>query len=145
MVEDGRLKASAAGIALAKHKAKLSARQLDAFEAIVDRFREAGVEVPTMDDCIKLAPGHEKDVEKRLRLAVSDGQLIHIEKQMYLHCEVEAKVKQQLSDALNEQDGMTMSAIRELLGTSRKYAVPVCEYLDRTGFTKRQGDVRVLA
>ena len=38
-----------------------------------------------------------------------------------------------------------VSQIRELLATSRKFAVPICEYLDRSGFTRRQGDLRVLA
>jgi selenocysteine-specific elongation factor len=38
--------------------------------------------------------------------------------------------------------GMTVSALREALGTSRKYAVPLAEYLDATGVTRRQGDLR---
>ena len=37
-----------------------------------------------------------------------------------------------------------MAEIRDLLGTTRKYAVPICEYLDRIGLTKRDGDLRVL-
>jgi len=39
-------------------------------------------------------------------------------------------------------DGMTVSALREALGTSRKYAVPLAEYLDSTGVTRRVGDLR---
>jgi selenocysteine-specific elongation factor len=39
-------------------------------------------------------------------------------------------------------DGMTVSALREALNTSRKYAVPLAEYLDTTGVTRRQGDLR---
>ncbi len=39
--------------------------------------------------------------------------------------------------------GMTVSALRERLGTSRKYAVPLVEYLDSRGLTVRRGDVRV--
>jgi len=31
------------------------------------------------------------------------------------------------------------------LGTTRKYAVPLCEYLDRVGVTRREGDFRWLA
>lgn len=38
----------------------------------------------------------------------------------------------------------TVAEIRDLLGTTRKYAVPLCEWLDQTGATRRQGDVRVL-
>jgi selenocysteine-specific elongation factor len=38
--------------------------------------------------------------------------------------------------------GITLSALREALGTSRKYAVPLAEHLDRAGFTRRDGDLR---
>jgi selenocysteine-specific elongation factor len=40
--------------------------------------------------------------------------------------------------------GITVSALRERLGTSRKFAVPLVEHLDRTGVTRRSGDVRTL-
>ena len=38
--------------------------------------------------------------------------------------------------------GVTVSTVRETLGTSRKYAVPLLEHLDRTGVTRRDGDLR---
>ncbi len=41
--------------------------------------------------------------------------------------------------------GLTLSEIRELLATSRKYAVPLCEYWDKVQFTRRSGDLRLLA
>jgi selenocysteine-specific elongation factor len=39
-------------------------------------------------------------------------------------------------------DGLTVSALREALGTSRKYAVPLAEWMDATGITRRVGDLR---
>jgi len=39
----------------------------------------------------------------------------------------------------------TVAEFRDLVGASRKYVVPLLEYLDRVGFTRRQGDLRVLA
>jgi selenocysteine-specific elongation factor len=38
--------------------------------------------------------------------------------------------------------GITVSAFREALGTTRKYAVPLLEHLDRAGVTRRKGDLR---
>jgi selenocysteine-specific elongation factor len=38
--------------------------------------------------------------------------------------------------------GITVSALRESLGTSRKYAVPLMEWFDQRGVTRRDGDVR---
>ena len=37
-----------------------------------------------------------------------------------------------------------MADLRDLLGTTRKYAVPIGEYLDRVGLTVREGDLRRL-
>jgi selenocysteine-specific elongation factor len=54
--------------------------------------------------------------------------------------EARAKVRSRI-----ESDGpVTVAQIRDLLGTSRKYAVPLCEWLDATGATRRQGDLRSL-
>jgi selenocysteine-specific elongation factor len=38
--------------------------------------------------------------------------------------------------------GITVSAVRQRLGTSRKFAVPLMEHLDRAGLTRRSGDLR---
>jgi selenocysteine-specific elongation factor len=40
------------------------------------------------------------------------------------------------------EDGTTVSQLREHLGTSRKYAVPLVEWMDRQGLTRRRGDLR---
>jgi selenocysteine-specific elongation factor len=39
-------------------------------------------------------------------------------------------------------DGLTVSRFREVLGTSRKYALPLLNSFDERGLTRRQGDVR---
>jgi len=48
-------------------------------------------------------------------------------------------------ERLRSGGGLTVAEIRDLLGTTRKYAVPLCEYLDRSGLTRRDGDLRFLA
>ena len=49
-----------------------------------------------------------------------------------------------LRDLQGAERPLTVSAFRERLGTTRKYAVPLLEYFDQQGVTRRQGDVRVL-
>ncbi|MGI8633044.1 MAG: SelB C-terminal domain-containing protein, partial [Solirubrobacterales bacterium] len=52
--------------------------------------------------------------------------------------------RQQLEAALAATaDDITISGLRDLLGTTRKYAVPLATILDRRGITVRRGDVRV--
>ena len=56
--------------------------------------------------------------------------------------EAEEQIRQQLEKHLSADEGRTLSEIRELLGTTRKFAVPLCEYFDEIGFTRRDGSLR---
>ncbi|MFT7601519.1 MAG: selenocysteine-specific elongation factor [Acidimicrobiales bacterium] len=55
-----------------------------------------------------------------------------------------ADAAQLLSNALAAQpDGLTVAEVRDLLGTSRKYVLPILGWFDRTGMTKRRDDFRI--
>ncbi len=54
-------------------------------------------------------------------------------------------MRRRVTQRLQTGPGATVAEIRDLLGTTRKFAVPLCEYLDRVGLTRREGDLRVLA
>ena len=71
--------------------------------------------------------------------------MVKIADDFFLHAETENSVRDTLNKELSGSDGVTLSEIRELLNTTRKYAVPLCEYYDEIGFTVRKGDVRVIA
>ena len=49
-----------------------------------------------------------------------------------------------MADLIRGGGDTSVSAIRQALGSTRKYVVPFMEYLDRIGFTRREGDGRVL-
>ena len=53
-------------------------------------------------------------------------------------------VTRQLVDYLKENGEIDVSTFRSLIGTTRKFAVPLLNYFDTQGITIRQGDVRVL-
>jgi len=42
-----------------------------------------------------------------------------------------------------KRDGVTVAAVREALGTTRHYVLPLLAYLDATGVTRRRGDLRI--
>ena len=80
-----------------------------------------------------------------LALAAANGDLVEIAAGYYLHREADRQLQDLLRKQLTDGHGATLSEIREILATTRKYAVPYCEYLDRIGFTRRNGDLRFLA
>jgi selenocysteine-specific elongation factor len=78
-----------------------------------------------------------------LRALVDSGELVRIG-DFYLTSSQGTEARTRVRNAIQASGPLTVAQIRDLLGTSRKYAVPLCEWLDQTGATLRQGDARIL-
>jgi selenocysteine-specific elongation factor len=86
----------------------------------------------------------ELQIDRALLKALVDaGDLVPI-KGFYLTKARADEAKALVRQAIEERGPVTVAQIRDLLGTTRKYAVPLCEWLDATGTTLRRGDVRLL-
>ena len=123
---------------------QLNQAQQQFLESLVKRFQMAGFQPPTEKELCQENKDKSVDVRSLLDLATADGELVHINGPIYLHAEYETKLRDVVRMCLTESSGLAVSDIREALGTSRKHAVPFCEYLDRIRFTRRRGDLRVL-
>ena len=93
----------------------------------------------------KLATKNRQAVPELLQMATDNGDLVKINKEIYFHHKTMEQIQQTLTTEIQKNDGLTISEIRQILDTTRKYAIPLCEFLDSIGFTKRDGDKRVLA
>jgi len=76
---------------------------------------------------------------------VEEGVIISLTRDIYLHRRTLEKARERLADELSKRGPLRLSQMKDLWETTRKYAVPLAEYLDRTGFTQREGDRRTLA
>ena len=140
----GRLTVSQNSVALADIAPKLSRKQQALYDAVIAAYVTAGFQPPTPADLARRHGAGEAPLRLIVDLAVSLGQLKHLGGAVYLHADWERKLRDQIVDELRRSEGLTISRIRQILGTSRKFAVPICEYLDRAGITRRRGDLRVL-
>jgi selenocysteine-specific elongation factor len=75
---------------------------------------------------------------------LEQGLLVKVKEDMYFHRGVLEELRQRLLDFFGEQEEITTSQFKELTQTSRKYTIPLLEFLDTTRFTIRVGDVRRL-
>src|SRR5205085_9201680 len=92
------------------------------------------------------AGGNASSLKDLFDVCVADGDLVKITDDIYLHSEAETEMRRRLDEKFRgATGGLTVAEIRDLLGTTRKYAVPLCEYLDRVGVTRREGDLRLRA
>jgi selenocysteine-specific elongation factor len=144
MARAGRLRISQRGVALPGHGPQLTNNEQKLVGQIIDTYRAGGFHPPMVDEVRAQTAKNREVVPQLIALAAAEGQLVEIEPGFYLHAEAEAQLRRTMSEHLAEA-GLTVSQIREILGVSRRYAVPLCEYLDRVGFTRREGDLRFLA
>jgi len=131
-------------IALAQFKPKLSGNQRKLKDKIVATYKEARFQPPEIDSFANQAGGNAASLRDLFDVCVAEGQLARITEDLYLHADTEAEMRRLVSERLKEGPGLTVAEIRDILGTTRKYAVPLCEYLDRIGVTRREGDLRLL-
>ena len=113
-------------------------------EQLIGDVKQYGTKPPTPKELQANAKKNKESVFQLLELAVNNGNLVKLSDQIYWHTEIYQEATEKVKSAIIEQDGITMSDIRQLIDTSRKYAVPFCEYLDEMGITQRDGDLRVL-
>jgi selenocysteine-specific elongation factor len=132
-------------IARADHKPKLSANLRKLKEKLVAAYKEAGFQPPEVASFAGAAGGNAANLKDLFDVCVAEGYLVPITEDLYLHADAEAEMRRRITDKLADGGGATVAEIRDLLGTTRKYAVPLCEYLDRVGVTRREGDLRYLA
>ncbi len=143
MIESGDVIASAAGVAQRDHSPRLTEAQEALRKRLVARYERDAFTPP---EPVELAAEHgagEDEVRALLALCVQRGELVHLGAVLYLHAARHACLIERIDSALAGGRELTVSEIRNLLDTSRRYAVPICEYLDRIGMTARRGDARV--
>ncbi len=81
---------------------------------------------------------------KALTKLVSAGQVVRLGPEMHFSASAVDAARERIVGYLGEHGTMLAKDARDVLGTSRKYVVPLLEYFDARGVTKREGDVRTL-
>jgi selenocysteine-specific elongation factor len=144
LIKTKLLTGDAKRVARADFKPKLSANQRKLKDKIVEEHKKAGFAPPEPASFANQAAGNASALRDIFEVASAEGFLVKVSDEIYLHADAEATMRQKVTERLKAPPGATVAEIRDLLGTSRKFAVPLCEYLDRAGITKREGDLRVL-
>jgi selenocysteine-specific elongation factor len=144
LIRAKQLVGDARRIARADFKPKLSANQRKLKDKIVEAHVAAGFAPPEPKEFANQAGGNAAALKDIFEVACAEGFLVRVTDEIYLSADAEAEMRRRVTERLQSGTGATVAEIRDLLGTTRKYAVPVCEYLDRVGLTTRAGDLRVL-
>ena len=134
LIREGTLVARAGALDLAGRRVELTAAQQAEAARIVAELRAAGASPPAT---------HAADPDL-LAYLEQEEQIVRVAEGLYFVADIHARMQEQVVAALRDSGEITLAQVRDLLGTSRKYAQAFLEDLDRRRVTRRVGDARVL-
>jgi len=110
--------------------------------AIEEKFALAGLLTPPTSQLIKAIPQKPKVIEGMIAYLIKQGILIRLADGIYLHRDTVALAKAKLAEKKGET--IDVGQFKEFFGISRKVAIPLLEFFDQDGATKRIGDARLV-
>jgi selenocysteine-specific elongation factor len=143
-VDEGRLVNRDGYYATLDYRPALSPEQRAFFDHLVppDEGQQfLPIPFASVASAVKLS--HLTGISKAFDTMLARGTLVKVSDDLYRGSQVE-RIKARVRAHLAEHERMTAADFRDLLGTSRKYAVPLLEWLDGHAVTIREGDYRTL-
>ena len=87
----------------------------------------------------------EEDIQLIIADLLDQKRIVQIDKNKFLHSEVVEKGQSLIREYLINKNTATVSELKDVLQTSRKWAIPILNYYDRIGLTVRRNDQRMLS
>ncbi len=130
-------------VKLAGHRMVLKDEEAESKGRIEEVFAAAGLQVPALNDVIAELKIEQARAHKIVTLLLRDKVLAKISGDLVFHRSALEQLRRQIAQyRMTKSKTIDVASFKELSGVSRKYAIPLLEYLDRERVTRRVGDVR---
>jgi selenocysteine-specific elongation factor len=131
------------------HTRELSDTDTQLRTRLEEIYRDAALSAPTMTEALTqagVAAGAQQHGRKILQLLIDAGALVRVQGEMFFHRGALDDLTRKLREyaAHHADRAIDVAAFKDLAGVSRKYAIPLLEYLDRQRVTRREGDRRII-
>jgi len=132
----GRVRSGSESVEMSKE----DRRVYDELESILV---ESGMRYPAMRDLTASVTRDEGKLVNLLHLLQEEGRAVRLPGEGYIEAGALGRIVEGVRGILEEKGSMSVGDLKDMTGLSRKYAVPILEYLDGEGYTVRRGDARV--
>ncbi len=129
-------------VRLATHQVVLKEDEEQASYAIENAFLETGLSVPPPYEVLAKSGVEPARARSLLEILIRQGRLMRIADDLVFHHSAIESLRERLAPHKGQR--LSVAQFKELAGISRKYAIPLLEYLDRVRVTRRDGDARVV-
>jgi selenocysteine-specific elongation factor len=140
----GRVRLLTDAVAAARHEVRLSAGEEEARQLLLETAQAAGlagVEIPALAERSKRDP---KILERVARVLATERVLGRVGEGLLVHRDHLEALKLQVRERWPSGSKIEVGAFKDLTGLSRKYVIPLLEYLDREKVTRRAGNDRIV-
>jgi selenocysteine-specific elongation factor len=120
------------------------AEQADAGAALLDEIRAQGLQPSSVSELAQAAGIDPNVARNALTQLVLDKQVVRLGPEMHFDSEAIDDARQVIATRLADGHGATAGELRDALGVTRKHAIPLLEYFDAQGLTRRDDDLRYL-
>lgn len=123
----------------------LQPEEAKAKDQIEAAFAISGLAVPAVKEVLAKLAIESKRAERLLQILLREKNLVRVSPELIFHRDALSQLKQRLAGYKKSKgDRLSVPTFKELTGITRKYAIPLLEYLDRERVTRRAGDDRVI-
>jgi selenocysteine-specific elongation factor len=113
-------------------------------KTIETAFASAGLKVPALNDVLAGLKVDRVRAQKIVTLLLRDKVLVKLSEDLVFHRTALEDLRRRVASEKIKSANIDVAHFKDLAGVSRKYAIPLLEYLDREHVTRRVGDVRVI-
>ncbi|MEG1152530.1 MAG: selenocysteine-specific translation elongation factor [Oscillospiraceae bacterium] len=113
-------------------------------QEILELYEKGKFSPPTPEEVIALYP-KIKGVNQLLSKMITDGELVRLSDKIYMSKNNVDESLKLITKVNNDKNGIILSDVRDVLGTSRKFALALLEYFDSKKITKKNGDIRTIS
>ncbi|NPD30607.1 selenocysteine-specific translation elongation factor [Eggerthellaceae bacterium zg-1084] len=145
-VSEGKVHAEAGTLSHPKAGAGARAAEEQLGQRMLQVLEAAGSTPPALAELFREAQAGDQSLAYRVVNALEhEGRIVRAGKELAFSAAAFAALEQAVRDHLAQHGRATVAELKDAMGVSRKYAVPLVEALDERRVTRREGDVRVLA
>jgi selenocysteine-specific elongation factor len=144
LAEENRLTRVGDAIKLVQADIKLTEKQESLMQKVEKFFMDNLLSPPALEIMVDKLQIKPKNAQETINALRDRGILVGLADGIVLHKEAIAKASETITEYLKTHENIKAGEFTKLLNTSRKYAIPLLEYLDSIKLTKRVGDVRML-
>jgi selenocysteine-specific elongation factor len=140
----GKIEVQGEMVRLGGRTIQLSNEEVAARDQIAAAFEKAGLAVPSAPEVLATLRLDRSRAEKLLKMLVKENVLCRVTEDLIFHKSALSKLRDILARRKAQNNRLGVTDFKELTGLSRKYAIPLLEYLDRERVTRRDGDERII-